>query len=612
MSLKKKILIGYGVAFSLMSFVATLAISNLWSLGKTTDTILRDYYRSILAVENMLDALARQDSGILLVFMGDAAKGIAQYSENEALFLEWLGRSKESIAVEGELEIVHLIEAQYEEYRRQFSGLTTLQNSSNSSLPLSLQTYKEAILPIFSQVKASCLQLRTMNEKTMYSVSENARKSTGHAIWSTVTVALLASMVALFFSLVFAERLVLPLRRFVDAAKKIAAGEFSVQLSVETQDELGELAQEFNRMAAQLRRFHMMNVDLIVGEKNKGEAILASIEDGLVVLDTERKVTAINPAARRILKIRSAVGEILDCEQIFPDKKILEVIEETIRSGVQPSLSDDQRIVVLTADDETRHYLFSATVVGQQEQKVSSVVLLLKDITQLREVERLKSEFVMAASHELRTPLTSLGMSIDLLIEHASQYLPEKEKELLHAAYDEVNRMKVMVHDLLDLSKIEAGRIDLEFENMPVATLFEHARNVFKGQVSMKHVNLTIDDTEFLPLVRADASKIVWVLSNLISNALRYVGEGGHIRLTADRAGAAVNISVQDNGLGIPAEHQTRIFHKFVQLNKRESGRTGLGLAISKEIVRAHGGKIWVESQPGKGSVFTFTLPAVT
>ena len=611
MNLKKKILIGYGVAFTLMSLVAAWAIVNLWSLGKTTDTILRDYYRSILAAEKMLDALGRQDSGILLMFMGDEAKGRAQYRENEALFLEWLGRSKESIAVEGELEAVHTIESQYREYRSQFIHLTDMQSAENQALPLTIKTYKESILPVFNQVKTSCLELRTMNEQTMYMVSEKARQGAQHAIWSTVLVASFASIVALFFSLVFAERLVRPLRRFVEAAKNISSGDFSVQLSVETTDELGSLAQEFNRMSSQLRQYHMMNVDRIVAEKNKGDAILASIEDGLVVFGIDQKVTAINPAARRILNIPEVQGDNLSCRQILADEKIHELITETIRTGIQPNLPDDERIVVLSGEGENRHYLFSVTVVGQNDQKLTSVVLLLKDITQLREVERLKSEFVMAASHELRTPLTSLGMSIDLLLEHATQFLPEKEKELLQAAYDEVHRMKAMVHDLLDLSKIEAGRIDLEFENMPIATLFEHARNIFKGQVSMKHINLTIDDTEFLPLVRADANKIVWVLSNLISNALRYVAESGHIRLTAKKSDCYVHISVQDDGAGIPLEQHTRIFQKFVQLNNRESGRTGLGLAISKEIVRAHGGTIWVDSHPGKGSVFIFTLPAV-
>ncbi len=128
----------------------------------------------------------------------------------------------------------------------------------------------------------------------------------------------------------------------------------------------------------------------------------------------------------------------------------------------------------------------------------------------------------------------------------------------------------------------------------------------------MKHINLTIDDTEYMPFVRADTNKIVWVLSNLISNALRYVDEGGHIRVSAERTGADIHISVQDDGIGIPPEYQTRIFQKFIRVHKQESGRTGLGLAICKEIVRAHGGTIWVKSDPGKGSIFTFTLPAVS
>jgi two-component system, NtrC family, sensor histidine kinase KinB len=612
MNLKKKILTGYGFTFTLMGLVATWAIINLWLLGKTTDVILRDYYQSILAVENMVDALGRQDSGILLIIMGDSEKGIAQYRENEVHFLEWLHRSKDSIAVEGEAQVIHAIEESYSIYQLQSIQLADMEKTEKASLPLTLQTYRDSILPVFNKVKATCLELRAMNEKTMYSVSENTRKVAQHAIWSTVLIASAASIIALIFSLVFAERLVLPLRRFVEASKKISAGEFSVELSVETQDELGQLAAEFNRMTAELRRFHLMNVDRIVAEKNKGDAILASIEDGLVVFDSEKKVTGINPAGRRILNVDFSEKESLYCEQILPAQSVCEIITETIQSGIQPDIPDDRRIITLTSTESERQYLFSATVIGQKDQRLSGVVLLLKDITQLREVERLKSEFVMAASHELRTPLTSLSMSTDLLIEHAAQFLPEKERELLQTAHDEVHRMKSIVHDLLDLSKIEAGRIDLEFEKIPVTTLFEHAREMFKAQVSMKHINLTIDDTEYMPFVRADTNKIVWVLSNLISNALRYVEEGGHIRVSAERTGGDIHISVQDDGSGIPPEYQKRIFQKFVRVHKQESGRTGLGLAICKEIVRAHGGTIWLKSEPGKGSIFTFSLPAVS
>jgi NtrC-family two-component system sensor histidine kinase KinB len=362
-------------------------------------------------------------------------------------------------------------------------------------------------------------------------------------------------------------------------------------------------------MTAQLRQYHLLNVHRIIAEKNKADAVFASIEDGLIVFDTKHKVTGINPAGCRILNIDFSENDLLYCAQILPEQNICEIIAETIAAGKPPDIPEDLRITTLECEGCTRYYLFSVTAIGQTADKLSGVVLLLKDITQLREVERLKSEFVMAASHELRTPLTSLGMGIDLLLEHAVQFLPDKEKELLEAAHDEVHRMKAMVHDLLDLSKIESGRIDLEFESIPVAALFEHARNTFKSQASMKDILLDIDNPEELPPVRADANKMVWVLSNLVSNALRYVDQGNYIRLSAKRVGASINISVEDDGIGIPLEQQTRIFQKFIQVNKNESGRTGLGLAISREIVRAHGGTIWVESSPGKGSIFTFTVP---
>src|SRR4030042_6318208 len=212
----------------------------------------------------------------------------------------------------------------------------------------------------------------------------------------------------------------------------------------------------------------------------------------------------------------------------------------------------------------------------------------------------------MAASHELRAPLTSLGMSVYLLLEHVAPGLAEKDRELLRAAHEEVHRMKALVNDLLDLSKIEAGRIELEFESVPVPTLFDHVQVVFKSQMHMKKVKLASEMTGDPPWVRADANKITWVLTNLISNALRYVSTGGHIQLMAHKIGPHVHLSVRDDGPGIPLEYQSKIFQKFVQVKGREAGGTGLGLAICKEIVRAHGGAIWVESSAGPGSPFTF------
>ncbi len=328
-----------------------------------------------------------------------------------------------------------------------------------------------------------------------------------------------------------------------------------------------------------------------------------------MVFDTHLKVTGINPAARRLLDLKFTESAALQCSDILSEPRVCDLIRKTVETGAQPDLPDEQRIIVLQEGAGARHYLFSVTAIRGRDRSLSGIVLFLKDVTRLKEVERLKSEFVMAASHELRTPLTSLGMSVDLLMEHAARGLAERDKDLLLAAHEEVHRMKALVNDLLDLSKIEAGRIDLAFENVPVSTLFDHVETVFKSQTDMKAVSLTSELAGDMSKVRADANKITWVLTNLISNALRYVSKGGHIGLSAHRIGPQVHLSVRDDGPGIPPEYQSKIFQKFVQVKGQEAGGTGLGLAICKEIVRAHGGAIWVESSAGQGSTFIFTLP---
>ncbi|MBI5586193.1 MAG: HAMP domain-containing protein [Deltaproteobacteria bacterium] len=608
MSLKKKILFGYGVAFILMGLVVAWAVSNLVSLGQASDAILRENYRSILAAENMIDALERQDSAVLLMFLGDPPAGRKQFRENEADFLGWLVRAKDNVTISGEEKLIQTIASGYTQYRERFSDWSALE-SKPAAAPLH-QYYREEIYPLFAAVRSDCLQLRRLNETAMYTASQKAGSVAGRAIWSTVTLAAVAVIIALFFSLFLSGRIARPLRLFMEAARTISSGDYAVRVPAETRDELGLLAEEFNRMTAQLERYHEMNIDQIISEKQKGEAILASIEEGLVVFDTGMRVTAINPAARRLLNLEAAeiLGKI--CSDILPPAPLCELIRKTIDTGGPPAGPEEERLLTLPHPQGPLQILFAITIIGGGERSISGIVLLLRDITRLKEVERLKSEFVMAASHELYTPLTSLGMSIDLLREGASESFSAKDRELLQVAHEEVQRLKALVRDLLDLSKMEAGKIVLELEEVSLADVFKHIQEIFKGQLEMKAVRLSVAVSEDPLLINADANKIAWVLTNLVSNALRYVSEQGGISLKGERRGSQVRVAVQDNGPGIPSEAQARIFQKFVQLPGRAGGGTGLGLAICKEIVRAHGGTIWVESSPGSGSTFFFTLPA--
>jgi len=363
-------------------------------------------------------------------------------------------------------------------------------------------------------------------------------------------------------------------------------------------------------MAKKLKAFHDLNIEQIMTEKRKSEAIIRSIDDGIILVDVEFKITAMNPMARRIFDIQPDAPQNRHFLEVVKSEELFSYIKQSMESGKPPDIEEKQNVFTVEREGTRRHYQFSITPVCGKKTILIGVVLLLRDVTRLTELDRLKSEFVMTASHELRTPLTSIGMSIDLLLESAIKKLNEKEQQLLLAAHEDLQRLKVFVSNLLDLSKIEAGKTEMEFSSIPVRLLFEKVVTVFKSQAEERAVSLFSNVPEGLPNVKADDQKGTWILTNLISNALRYTLSGGHINLSAESFGPYVHLSVRDDGAGIPYEYQSKIFDKFVQVKSDKAlGGSGLGLAICKEIVRAHGGTIWVDSAPGAGSTFTFTLP---
>ncbi|HOX12435.1 MAG TPA: ATP-binding protein [Spirochaetales bacterium] len=609
MTLRRKILAGYGLACLLLALVVAWAIANLVALGKATASILRENYRSILAADGMAGALDRLDSGALLVLAGDPDGGQARFREGEALFFSWLARAEDNITIEGEAELVRAIRSDFEAYRTAL--LASVEGGRKTEIRM-WTAYRETLRPLYRKTREGCGRLRVLNENVMYAARDAAGLRARKAIWSTALVAASALVSALVFSLVFADRIARPLGRLMEASRRISGGDYTVEVPKDTGDELGRLAGEFNEMARRLSAYRETDVDRLIAEKNKSEAILSSIEDGLVVFDPEGRVTALNPTARRLLALEFAETATLRLEDVLPEDPARDYVRRTLESGTRPDVPEERRILRLPAGDgEAIHCLYSVFAVRGRDRNLSGIVLLLRDVTRLKDLERLKEEFVMAASHELRTPLTSLGMSVELLRERAGPGLPDGDRELLATAHEEVQRMKALVSDLLDLSRMEAGRIEMEIESVSVRDMFERVESVFRNQAKMKDVRLRVLGPEGELRVRADPGKAAWVLTNLVSNALRYVEPGGHVDLFAQRIGPLAYLSVRDDGTGIPVESQARIFEKFTRIREGGTGGSGLGLAISKEIVRAHGGAIWVESPSGgRGSTFTFTLPA--
>ena len=607
MKLRTKILTGYSVALTLVILVCGWGVFNLRRLGNASEAILRENYRSILAAENMIDAIERQDSANLLLLLENQQQGAQQFRENEILFLQWLVRAKDNVTISGEAQLLASLEEQYRNYLAVSDELQ--QNSGGISA--STAEYYETVFPAFQLVRETSIELRDLNQKTALAASDEAQDISTQAIWSMIIAGGTAAGVGLAFSLLLSNRLVRPLREMSRATSRIAEGEYDVAMTVKSKDELGLLAQKITSMSQKLKAFHELNVGKVIVEKQRSEAIIQSISDGLIVVNADFKVIAINPAAAALTSITSLSATSNHFLDVVKNQELYQYIKATAQTGKPPQLPEEQSILALERGDKTQYYQFAITPVTSEAGAILGVILLLQDVTKLKELDQLKSEFVATASHELRTPLTGMSMSLNLLLETATQKLSEREQELLKSAEEDVERLRELVNDLLDLSKIESGRIDMEFTLVEVSFLLEKVASMLQVQAQEKNIDLVKQDLPDLPKVKADPSKILWVLTNLIANAIRYTDSGGEIRLDAKHRGTWVQLSVADDGAGIPDEYQDRIFDKFVQVKtEKDVGGSGLGLAICQEIVKAHGGTIWVNSTPGEGSTFSFTVPA--
>ena len=601
MKLKRKILLGYSLSLALVVLVGSWGIANLRRLGKASEAILKENYNSILAAENTIEALERQDSAILLFLLENQDRGSQQFQNNQIEFLKWLGRAEGNITIPGEAEIIASIESAYQDYLRAFSEIEQQSNATT-------EDYYETILPIFEQIRDRSNQLRNINQSAMEAASANAQQVSSQAVWSMAIAGATAAGIGLGFSLLLTRRIVQPLSKMTAATEKIARGEYNIALQVKSKDELGMLAREITTMSQKLKTFRDLNVGKVIVEKQRSDAIVQSIADGIIVVDSELKIIAINPIAANIANVKSMLATNNHFLDVFDNRTLYQHLRQTAETGKSPQLEDD--ILTVEREQPIQYYKFAITPVVTEAEQVVGAILLLQDVTKLKELDNLKSEFVATASHELRTPLTGMAMSLNLLAETTEGKLSESESELIDTAVEDVERLRGLVNDLLDLSKIESGKLELDFVDVEVNFLLDKAVSALNIQAEQNQVTLVKQLLSEDIKVKADANKIIWVLTNLIANALRYSDPEGEIKIGATYRNSWIEIYIADRGAGIPVEYQSKIFDKFVQVEtEKDVGGSGLGLAICKEMVQAHGGRIWVDSTVGEGSTFTFTVP---
>ncbi|NLI70066.1 MAG: cell wall metabolism sensor histidine kinase WalK [Firmicutes bacterium] len=342
-----------------------------------------------------------------------------------------------------------------------------------------------------------------------------------------------------------------------------------------------------------------------------GKAILDILPDPLILTDSKGCIEWLNRKAEKVFHLSRTEVQGTKFNEAIKIYKIANLVEEVLISG-EPSGSSYETATI-RLEDRNIEYFFKISVNPVFENgKLSGALVLLSDVSRFGELEKIKANFVSIVSHEFRTPLASIAIGVGMLKEGLLGELNEKGRQIVGAIEEDCDRLDNLVNNLLELSRMESGRINIEKEAVDPRELVEEAIRLLALQAEAKKITITADLPSQLPPVEADFNKIIWLLTNLIGNALRYTPEGGNIKIKAKKpSGNRMFISVIDTGCGIPRLYQKKIFKKFVQVKNGEApaGGSGLGLAICQEVVEAHGGRIWVESVEGQGSTFTFSLP---
>jgi len=610
MSLRFKLL------FSYLIFVTALLVLGGWSawrlreMGSVSRRIISNNYDSVVAAQEMKESLERQDSAALFALLGAREKAIAHLREHRTRFDANFQKAANNITEVGEPEAIEAIRRDRDIYYQMFDGFMNRvaggENASREELA-ERNEYFTRLEPQFNKLRAECEHLLQLNQRAMLGKSEAAAGVAQLWFYRTLLIsgALIAAGTVLAFFL--ARRIVEPLRQLTASTARIAGGDLSAKVAVSSRDEVGVLAVEYNRMAERIRQLRSSDMGKLLVAQQTTEAAIDSLYDPVIVTDGEGCVTKLNPAAEEIFgSEKENTGKHVG--EMARDVRIAGAVAEALESQRPVAGEGMSSVLPLAVDGSERAFRLRTTPMRDNGHHLLGAVTILEDITHLREIDRLKSEFIATASHELRTPLTSVQMGVHLLLEGALGELTDQQNEVLQACRQDCERLDKLMRDLLDLSKIEAGESQPQLAAISARDLLTTAVEELRPQVEAKDLTLSVDAPIDLPWVLIDRLQIGRVISNLVINALRHT-KNGEIKISAEQRDNHVAISIADTGSGIPTEYLPHVFDKFVQVPDAPTGGAGLGLTISKSIVEAHGGQISVQSQVGRGSTFTFTLP---
>lgn len=588
--------------------LSTFSIYFIERLNTASEEILKDNYLSIESVNKMIDNLDVIDnSQAILLSKKQIEKETSQkeYTEAKNIFNKYLKVCENNITEPGEGELLKKIRIEFENY---------ISNVEKTDTVISDIKYINELIPHYKKVKSICYELLRLNEKAMLQKNEEAKNVSKETEIYMLIVAGISILFVLIIILKAPSAIIDPISELTEKVEAISEKKYSQRIEVKSKNEIGILANAFNKMAEKLSEYEKSNVEKLIAEKKRAEAIVENMRDAIIVIDENGIVILVNNVSTELLGIsqEKLVGKNIN--ELMETNNLLKNIFSGIKTDNNFNRSGDNYIRIIFKDKE-EFFLKDYSNVSDETGKIIGAIVVLKNVTGFKELDEIKSGFIATVSHELKTPLAAMNMSLRLMQDSRVGELNTEQKKLTGAMKDEVKRLLKMVNELLNLSKIESGGEVYKYQEVSADELVDAAVTPMLMQFEQNKIRFELKIENNLPKLKIDVNKIAWVIINLLNNAVRYTKSEGEIKLSVQRDNRFIKFSIKDNGVGIKPEYIDKIFNKFVQVDKsnfeNQDKGAGLGLAIAREFVEAHKGKIRAESEYGKGSEFIFTLPIV-
>jgi signal transduction histidine kinase len=605
-SLRSQLVLSHLLLVLLMGLVMSAASVGFFSVIRSIDKVLKGNFATIQAAHEMTDGIHEQETAYALYATGDIADARTTFLRASAVFRRAYQDALHTVTTADEKKFLSEIGRDYARVNPigdQLFGRSDLANH-----PRTLATFQTFIRPELRRISALTEDLLAASRQAIVDDNDSAMSTAQNSYLKSAMFAIIATIAAVLIASSMIHVILTPLRTLKKHAERISEGDLSPNDLKPRDDEIGALSDTFNQMASKLAEVREDEARKIRRLERISETALESMYDPVIVTDANRLIVRLNKAAEKLFgpvpeSPRKPVAEHIH------NPRILKAIENAISADQVLAVEDESAQIQLHVGDVQKTYRLRVTPMKGDDDRLVGSVTVLEDITHQKVVDQMKNEFIAVASHDLRSPVTSLILANHLLRDGVAGPLTPEQSEVVETQHEDLERLERLMRDLLDVSKLEAGASPPHFERMSVDRLTTHSVEHLKIQAEKKGVVLSLDIAEGIAEVNADPLQIGRVLTNLIANAIRHTPPGGAVTLRARQSGNVVILSVEDTGEGIPEEYRKRIFDRFVQVPGTTQGGAGLGLSIAQKIAQAHGGEMSVESQVGKGSTFSFTLP---